>query len=53
MKQSGRRRGFKSWFVEPYRQVKLGLLFIVVNLVFSALSQVISVGRPAMLGNSK
>lgn len=37
MKQSGRRRGFKSWFVEPYRQVKLGLLFIVVNLIFSAL----------------
>lgn len=37
MKAAGRRRGFKSWFVEPYRQVKLGLLFIVVNLIFSAL----------------
>lgn len=37
MKPYGRRRGFKSWFVEPYRQVKLGLLFIVVNLIFSSL----------------
>ncbi|MDA9951000.1 hypothetical protein N9D31_00360, partial [Oligoflexaceae bacterium] len=33
----GRRRGFKSWFVDPYRQVKLGLMFIIVNLVFAAL----------------
>lgn len=32
----GRRRGPSSWFVEPYRQVKLGLMFIVVNLVFAA-----------------
>jgi hypothetical protein len=37
IKATGRRRGFKSWFVEPYRQVKLGLLFLVTNLVFSAL----------------
>jgi len=29
-----RRRGFKSWFVEPYRQVKLGLMFLLVNLCF-------------------
>lgn len=32
-----RRRGFTSWFVEPYRQVKLGLVFLVVNFVFAAL----------------
>ena len=37
MQTGGRRRGFKSWFVEPYRQVKLGLLFLVLNLLFSAL----------------
>ena len=37
MKNKGRRQGFKSWFVEPYKQVKLGLMFLVVNLVFSAL----------------
>ena len=37
MKTTGRRRGFKSWFVEPYKQVKLGLMFLIVNLVFSAL----------------
>jgi hypothetical protein len=35
MQQSGRRRGFKSWFVEPYRQVKLGLMFLVLNLIFA------------------
>lgn len=32
-----RRRGFTSWFVEPYRQVRLGLVFLVVNFVFAAL----------------
>lgn len=32
-----RRRRFTSWFVEPYRQVKLGLMFLIVNLVFSFL----------------
>lgn len=37
MSTAGRRRGFVSWFVEPYRQVKLGLLFLALNLVFSAL----------------
>jgi hypothetical protein len=37
MKPAGRRRGFKSWFVEPYRQVKLGLMFLVVNILFSGL----------------
>lgn len=37
MKPTGRRRGFASWFVEPHRQVKLGLMFICLNLVFSFL----------------
>ena len=37
MKPTGRRRGFKSWFVEPYRQVKLGLLFLILNLAFAGL----------------
>ena len=35
--QKGRRRGFISWFVEPYRQVKLGLIFLILNLIFSVL----------------
>lgn len=38
MKPSGRRRGFRSWFVEPYRQVKLGLLFLLLNLAFAGLT---------------
>lgn len=33
----GRRRGFVSWFVEPYKQVRLGLMFLLVNFVFAAL----------------
>ncbi len=37
MSQAGRRRGFVSWFVEPYRQVKLGLLFLIINLIFSVI----------------
>ena len=37
MKPTGRRRGFKSWFVEPYRQVKLGLMFLIINLAFAGL----------------
>lgn len=37
MKPTGRRRGFKSWFVEPYRQVKLGLMFLILNLAFAGL----------------
>ena len=32
-----RRRGFVSWFVDPYKQVKLGLMFLVLNLLFAAL----------------
>lgn len=35
--KTGRRRGFKSWFVEPYKQVRLGLMFLLVNIVFSIL----------------
>ena len=37
MKHSGRRRGYKSWFVEPYRQVKLGILFLLLNMAFAGL----------------
>jgi len=37
MKQTGRRRGFLSWFVEPYKQVKLGLAFLFINIVFALL----------------
>lgn len=33
----GRRRGFASWFVEPYKQVRLGLMFLLVNFVFAAM----------------
>lgn len=36
-RNSGRRRGISSWFVDPYRQVKLGLIFVGLNLFFSAL----------------
>ncbi len=32
-----RRRGFVSWFVEPYKQVRLGLMFLLVNIVFAIL----------------
>ena len=37
MKQQGRRKGFKSFIVEPYKQVKLGLMFLIVNTIFSLL----------------
>lgn len=37
MAQQGRRRGFKSFIVEPYKQVKLGLMFLIVNTIFSLL----------------
>lgn len=33
----GRRRGAISWFVEPYLQVKLGLMFLVVNFLFAGM----------------
>ncbi len=35
--QKGRRRGFASWFVEPYKQVRLGLMFLLVNFAFAAM----------------
>lgn len=31
---SNRRRGFRSWFVEPYKQIKIGLIFLILNLIF-------------------
>jgi hypothetical protein len=34
---AGRRGGFKSWFVEPFEQVRLGLMFLVVNMIFGGL----------------
>ncbi len=37
MKAVGRRRGFRSWFVEPYLQVKLGLVFLLLNFLFSGM----------------
>ena len=37
MQASGRRRGYKSWFVEPYRQVKLGVMFLLLNMAFAGL----------------
>ncbi len=38
IKVSGSRRGgVRSWLVEPYRQVKLGLVFLFLNLIFAAL----------------
>ncbi|MEN9834448.1 MAG: hypothetical protein RL011_641 [Pseudomonadota bacterium] len=37
MGNQGRRRGFASWFVEPYKQVRLGLVVLLVNFVFAAL----------------
>lgn len=33
----GRRRGLKSWFVEPYLQVRLGIWFLTINCVFAGL----------------
>src|SRR5690606_19825503 len=32
-----RRRGFASWFVEPYKQVRLGLIFLLINFAFAGL----------------
>ncbi len=37
MGNQGRRRGFASWFVEPYKQVRLGLVVLLVNFVFAVL----------------
>lgn len=35
MKDTGRRRGLRSLLVDPYKQIKIGLLFIILNLLFS------------------
>lgn len=35
MAVAGRRKGVQSILVEPYRQVRLGLLFVVLNVLFS------------------
>ena len=32
---SKRRRRFLSIFIEPYRQIKLGLMFLILNFIFS------------------
>ena len=37
MAVQSRRRGFRSWFVEPYRQVRLGLMVLLLNLAFASL----------------
>jgi hypothetical protein len=37
VKSKGRRGGVRSKLVEPYFQIKLGLMFIVVNVIFSVL----------------
>ncbi len=36
IKIAGRRGGVASKLVEPYFQIKLGLMFVIVNLIFSA-----------------
>jgi hypothetical protein len=37
-KIQGRRGGLKALLVEPFEQIKLGLIFLALNLVFSVLS---------------
>ncbi len=37
MATPGRRKGAQALFVEPYRQVKLGLFFVLINITFSLL----------------
>jgi signal transduction histidine kinase len=37
IKIAGRRGGVASKLVEPYFQIKLGLMFVIVNLLFSAM----------------
>lgn len=32
-----RRKGFRSFLVEPYKQVRIGLFFLIINLMFSVL----------------
>lgn len=35
--RSARRKGLKGLIVEPYKQIKIGLIFLLVNLIFAAL----------------
>ena len=35
MAKFGRRGGLKAWFVDPYKQIKLGLIFLLLNLFFA------------------
>lgn len=37
MAQKGRRGGVKAWLVEPYFQIRLGLMVVLLNLIFTAL----------------
>ena len=32
-----KRRGLKSWLIEPYRQVQVGIVLVLLNLFFSVL----------------
>ena len=32
-----RRGGIKAWFIDPYKQIKIGLVFLTLNLIFAAL----------------
>ncbi len=34
---AGRRRGLSSYLVEPYKQIQIGLVFLLLNFTFSAL----------------
>ncbi len=34
---AGRRRGLKALLVEPYKQIKIGLIFLFLNFAFSSL----------------
>jgi methyl-accepting chemotaxis protein len=36
IKNVGRRKGLSSILVDPYKQIKIGLLFIILNFMFSA-----------------
>ena len=37
MAQGGRRGGVRAWLVEPYFQIRLGLMVILLNVIFAAL----------------
>ena len=35
--RASRKKGLSGWLVEPYKQVKIGLIFLLVNFLFAAL----------------